>query len=160
MRILDAYALKKMVKPFLIVLGLFVGIFVVVDLFDHAHSFIDNEVPLGVVFRYYVYYLPLIVVLTSPVAMLLATLLAVGGLSRRNELMALKGSGVSLYRILAPVLAMAVVVSVLNVVIGELILPPATRQRLLIKETSITRPATSLLFYQKKAASLLGLIPF
>ena len=145
MRILDAYALKKMVKPFLVVLGLFVGIFVVVDLFDHAHSFIDNEVPLGVVFRYYVYYLPLIVVLTSPVAMLLATLLAVGGLSKRNELMALKGSGVSLYRILAPVLAMAVVVGVLNVVIGELILPPATRQRLLIKETSITRRASDVI---------------
>jgi len=145
MSIIDAYALRKMIKPFVVVLGLFVGIFVLVDLFDHAHSFIDNEVPLGVVFAYYTYYLPLIVVLTSPVAMLLATLLAVGGLSRRNELMALKGSGVSLYRVLAPVLALSVVVSLLNVFIGELILPPATRHRLLIKETSITRRASEII---------------
>ncbi|MCK4409623.1 MAG: LPS export ABC transporter permease LptG [Candidatus Eisenbacteria sp.] len=144
MRIIDAYALRKIARPLTILLCLFTGVFVLVDLFDHAHSFIDNDVSLGVVLSYYAYYLPLIVVLTSPVAMLLATLLAVGGLSRRNELMALKGSGVSLYRILAPVLALSVAVSLANVFIGELILPPATRQRLLIKETSITRRASEI----------------
>ena len=142
MSILDSYALRKTAKPLVIVLCLFAGIFVLVDLFDHAHSFIDNDVSLDVVLKYYAYYLPLIVVLTSPVAMLLATLLAVGGLSRRNELMALKGSGVSLYRILAPVLALSVVVSLANVIIGEVVLPPATRHRLLIQETSITRRAS------------------
>jgi lipopolysaccharide export system permease protein len=145
MTILDAYVVRKLVKPFAIVLCLFVGIFVLVDLFDNAHSFIDNNVPVGVVLQYYVYYLPLIVVLTSPIAMLLATLLAVGALSRKNELMALKGSGVSLYRILAPVIATAVLVSALNVVIGELLLPPATRHRLLIKETSINRRASDIM---------------
>jgi len=144
MSILDTYALRRIGKPLVVVLCLFTGIFVLVDLFDNAHSFIDNEVSVGIVFLYYAYYLPLIVVLTSPIAMLLATLLAVGGLSRKNELMALKGSGVSLYRILAPVLALSVAVSLANVFIGELILPPATRQRLLIKETSITRRASEI----------------
>ncbi len=144
MRIIDTYALRKIGRPLAIMLCLFAGIFVLVDLFDHAHSFIDNDVSLGVVLSYYAYYLPLIVVLTSPVAMLLATLLAVGGLAKKNELMALKGSGVSLYRILAPVLALAVAVSLANVLIGELILPPATRHRLLIKETTISRRASEV----------------
>jgi len=123
MSIIDTYALRKLGRPLTIILCLFTGIFVLVDLFDNAHSFIDNEVSLSVVLSYYAYYLPLIVVLTSPVAMLLATLLAVGGLARKNEIMALKGSGVSLYRILAP----------------------ATRQRLLIKETSIARRASEII---------------
>ncbi len=144
MSIIDTYALRKLGRPLTIILCLFTGIFVLVDLFDNAHSFIDNEASLSVVLSYYAYYLPLIVVLTSPVAMLLATLLAVGGLARKNEIMALKGSGVSLYRILAPVLALSVVVSLTNVLIGEQILPPATRQRLLIKETSIARRASEI----------------
>jgi lipopolysaccharide export system permease protein len=145
MSIIDTYALKKVGRPLVVILCLFTGIFVLVDLFDHAHSFIDNDVSLSVVLSYYAYYLPLIVVLTSPVAVLLATLLAVGGLARKNEIMALKGSGVSLYRILAPVLALSVVVSLANVFIGELILPPATRQRLLIKETSIAKRASEII---------------
>jgi len=145
MSIIDTYALRKLGRPLTIILCLFTGIFVLVDLFDNAHSFIDNEVSLSVVLSYYAYYLPLIVVLTSPVAMLLATLLAVGGLARKNEIMALKGSGVSLYRILAPVLALSVVVSLTNAFIGEQILPPATRQRLLIKETSIARRASEII---------------
>ncbi len=145
MSIIDTYALKRIGRPLTIILCLFTGIFVLVDLFDHAHSFIDNDVSLSVVLLYYAYYLPLIVVLTSPVAMLLATLLAVGGLARRNEIMALKGSGVSLYRILAPVLALSVAVSLANVFIGELILPPATRQRLLIKETNIAKRASEII---------------
>jgi lipopolysaccharide export system permease protein len=143
--ILDAYTLRRIAKPFAVVLCLLVGIFVIVDIFDHVHSFVDNEVPLVVILRYYVCYLPFILVLTSPIAMLLATLLAVGGLSRSNELMALKGSGVSLYRMLAPVLALAVVVSLVNVLIGELVLPAATRQRLLIKETVISRRPTDVI---------------
>ena len=139
--LIDAYALRKIAKPLGMVFAVFVSIFILVDLFDHAHSFIDNRVPVSVVLRYYVYYMPLIVVLTSPVAMLLATLLAVGGLARHNEIMALKGSGISVYRILAPVLLLAVLVSLANVVIGEFVLPPATRARLLIKETRISRRA-------------------
>jgi lipopolysaccharide export system permease protein len=145
MRTMDAYTLRRLLKPLGLIVAVFTGIFIIVDLFDNAHSFIDNQAPIGAVVGYYIYYLPLIVVLTSPIAMLLATLLAVGGLARRNEIMALKGSGVSLYRILTPVLALAVAVSLANVLIGELILPDATRHRLRIKQTSITRRASDTL---------------
>lgn len=135
MTTLDRYILRKIAKPLLLLLGVFVGIFVLVDLFDNAHTFIDNEVAIRSVLAYYVYYLPLIVVLTSPVAMLLATLLCIGGLARKNEMMAMKGSGVSLYRILAPMLALAVLVSTFDVFVGEVLLPPATRRRVVIEET-------------------------
>jgi len=142
--ILDRYAFRKVLKPFALILAVFTGIFVIIDLFDHAHSFIDNQASLGAVLLYYVYYLPLIVVLTSPIAILLATLLAIGGMARGNEIMALKGSGVSLYRLMMPVLAFAVLVSVANVVVGELLLPPATRSRLRIKQTHITKRASEI----------------
>ena len=49
MRILDAYLLRKILVPLVLVFVAFVGIFIVVDLFDRASAIIDNEVPLEVV---------------------------------------------------------------------------------------------------------------
>jgi len=137
--ILDSYLLTRTAKPLAMVFAAFIGIFVLVDLFDHAHTFIDNEVALEVVLSYYLHYMPLIVVLTMPVAMLLATLLSLGGLARKNEIMAMKGCGVSLYRMLAPHFALALALSLASMAIAELVLPPATTTRLEIEETHIKR---------------------
>ncbi|MCD4691057.1 LPS export ABC transporter permease LptG [bacterium] len=134
MRILTRYIMSRALRPLILFFLGFMGIFVLVDLFDHAHTFIDNQVSPGVVLAYYAYFIPLIFVLTVPVAMLLATLLSVGSMSRQNELMAMKGAGLSLYRILTPVLVLAAFVSLLNLCVGEFVVPPATRQRIAIED--------------------------
>lgn len=139
MKILDRYILGRVIFPLALIFLAFVGIFVIVDLFDHVHTFIDNSVPIPIVGLYYFYYLPLIVVLTTPIAMLLATMLSLGRLSKRNEIMALKGSGVTVYRILAPVLVLAALLSAANLFIGETLVPPATRRRIEIEDDYIKR---------------------
>lgn len=139
MSILDAYLLRKTLKPLALVFAAFVGIFVLVDLFDHAHTFIDNSVQIGTVLLYYLHYMPLIVVLTMPVAMLLATLLSLGGLARRREVMAMKGCGVSLHRMLAPHFLLALLLSLASMVLAETVLPPATSRRLEIEEQHIKK---------------------
>ena len=139
MRILDAYLVRRTLVPLALVFVAFVGIFIIVDLFDRAHHFIDNDVPIRIVLSYYLNYAPLVVVLTAPIAMLLATMLSVGRLSRRNEIMAMKGSGLSLYRILAPILMLAVLLSLGSMIVGETLLPPATRRRLEIEENDIKK---------------------
>ncbi len=139
MTILDTYVLRRTFIPLAFVFAAFVSIFVLVDLFDHAHTFIDNDVPIRVVLAYYTHYMPFVVVLTAPVAMLLATLLAVGRFTRSNELTAMKGSGVSLYRILVPVLLLAAALSGASLVVAETVVPLATRHRLDIQDTHIRR---------------------
>jgi len=141
MRILDAYLLRRILSPLALVFVAFVGIFIIVDLFDSAHSFIDNDVPVRIVLSYYGYFSPLVVVLTAPIAMLLATMMSVGRLSRRNEIMAMKGSGLSLYRILAPILSLAFLLSLGSMILAETLLPPATRRRLEIEEVHIKKRA-------------------
>lgn len=136
---LDAYVLRRTLVPLALVFVAFAGIFVLVDLFDHAHSFIDNDVPPRIALLYYAHYMPYIVVLTAPVAMLLATLLSINRLTRWNELTAMKGSGVSLYRILLPIFVLAALLSLASLAIGEFVVPPATQQRLEIKGTYIDR---------------------
>jgi lipopolysaccharide export system permease protein len=137
MRILSGYIMTRTLRPLIFIFLGFIGIFILVDLFDHAHTFIDNQVGVGIVCAYYVYSMPFIFVLTAPVAMLLATLLSVGGMSRRNEIMAMKGSGLSLTRILAPVLLLAAMLSVANLLVAEYAVPPATRHKIEIEDTHL-----------------------
>lgn len=139
MSTLFRYIFTRTLRPLALLFAVSIGIFILIDLFDHAHAFIDNQVPVGVALTYYIYYTPLIFVLTSPIVMLLATLLSVGALSRSNEIMAMKGSGISLYRFLSPVLLLALLVSVANVLVGELLLPEATRQRIAVEEQRIKK---------------------
>ena len=142
MRILHTYILFRVLKPLILVFASFVVIYVLVDLFDHAHTFIDNRVPLRIILLYYFYSTPLIFVLTAPVAVLLATLLSVGGMARSNEVMAMKGAGLSLRRILFPVLGLALMISLATMVMGETILPPATRHRIAIEDDYLKRKSS------------------
>ncbi len=142
MRILRAYILRAVLKPLVLIFASFVVIFVLVDLFDHAHTFIDHSVPFRIIFLYYFYSTPLIFVLTAPVAVLLATLLSIGGLARSNEVIAMKSAGLSTRRILSPVLGLAFVISLGTMVMGETVLPPATRHRIAIEDEHIKRNAS------------------
>lgn len=144
MRILDAYILRRILKPLALVFVAFVAIYVVVDLFDHIHAFVDNRVPLSVVILYYIYSAPQIIVLTAPIAMLLAALLSIGRLSKRNEIMAVKGSGISLYRAFVPILGLALAVSAVMLVTAETAIPPATRNRIAIEEAHIKKSAAAV----------------
>jgi lipopolysaccharide export LptBFGC system permease protein LptF len=68
------------------------------------------------------------VVLAIPVACLFATLMAMGRLSRDNELTALYTTGVSLYRVFLPFLALSVFAAVASYYIYEEVVPPNNKE--------------------------------
>jgi lipopolysaccharide export system permease protein len=96
---------------------------VVVDLFERLDTFIDHEVPMLTVVQYYVGTLPYLFILTLPVATLIGVLFSLGGMARRNELIAMTATGVSLYRILTPVLIIGVIISLLGLAFTVEIVP-------------------------------------
>lgn len=112
MRLLDRYIARRFSGNVFFSLIAFICIFIIVDLVEHLSDFIDKRVPPLTVAAYYFYYLPFIIVLTTPVAMLLASMFAIGQLSRYNELAAMQSSGISLYRIVAPLLGLGLLASV------------------------------------------------
>jgi lipopolysaccharide export system permease protein len=128
MKTLDRYVLRGFVFTLTFALLSFVAIFVIVDVIEHLDKFIDSKATILEVVRYYVAFLPYIIVLTIPVAMLLASLFSVGNLARRNELTAMKASGLSLYRIIAPLLAFGLFVSLAVSVFGEYVVPSANAE--------------------------------
>jgi lipopolysaccharide export system permease protein len=123
MNILDRYVGGKFLSAALFSVLAFLVIFVVVDVIERLDTFIDKNVPVLTVVQYYLLYAPFIVVLTLPVAMLLASLFSISSLSRHQELAAMKAAGLSLYRILLPLFVMAFLVSLFCMLFGEFLIP-------------------------------------
>ena len=129
MTILDRYILKKFIGILLFALVAFIAIFIIVDLVERLDTFIDRQVPKTVILQYYFYYMPYILVLTLPIAMLLSSLFSIGNMARLNEIGAMKSSGQSLYRILLPVFLISIFVSLGSLYFGENAVPFSSTKR-------------------------------
>ncbi len=128
MRILDRYLTREFVGY--LVLGLigFIAIWIVVDFIEKADVFLDHHAPMALLAAYYLASTPEIVVKVLPVALMLATFLALGQLNKFGELTAMRASGISLMRILAPVFGIAALSSLVSLLLGEGVIPATTRR--------------------------------
>lgn len=141
MQILDRYLLKQFLYVLFFALLSFWIIFLIVDVVEHIDTFIDRHASLNSVIKYYIFYSPYILILVLPIAMLLSSLFSLGLLSRQNELLALKSSGISLYRILFPLLGLALVISFLVMMAGNYLIPYTNRLSLKIHSSEIEKKA-------------------
>jgi lipopolysaccharide export system permease protein len=123
MRILDRYLTKGFILPLIYCLLLFCLLYVIVDIFGHLDEILRNNVPLGILFKYYISFLPLIFVQTAPIAALLSTVYMLSSLNKNNELTAIKSCGISLPRLLLPVFAVALILSLCTFIINENVVP-------------------------------------
>jgi lipopolysaccharide export system permease protein len=138
-RILDRYLLREFWQYLGLGLVGFLGIFTVVDVIEKIDVFLDQRTPTPLILRYYLYRTPEVVVQVLPVALLLATFLALGQLNKYGELTAMRSAGMSLLRILAPILGTAAAGAVLALTLGEVAVPHANRERDRIYEEQIQR---------------------
>lgn len=112
MKNIDSYIVRQFFLILVISLAAFLALFVVVDIVENLDKFIDAKVPVGIIGKYYSYSSPWFLKIGLPMAVLISTVFTVGLLSRRNELTAMKASGVSLYRIAAPLIVSAIFISI------------------------------------------------
>lgn len=137
MSLITRYVLRLFITAIAVSLVAFVSIFFVVDLIEQLDRFLDREVAPVYIALYYVYYTPYIFVLTIPVSLLLASLYTFGQLTRLGELTAMKASGLSLYRLLRPMLLVSVVVSACLFWAGEWLVPHTSMKRAEIKSEHV-----------------------
>jgi len=139
MKILDRYIVRQFIVSFLFGLIAFLLIFVLVDAMEHLDDFMDAHAPVSVVVEYYIAFLPEIIKLMTPVAVLLGSLFVIGRLSTNSELTAMKSSGVSLYRILVPFLIVAFIISFASVYLNGWVVPKANAKKYYIERTVLNR---------------------
>lgn len=139
MRILDKYIIRTFLGTLLFALVAFSAIYIIIDIVGFMDKFIDRNVGFLIVAKYYIFYLPYIIILTLPVATLLASLFSVGQLSRYNELNAMQSSGLSIYRILSPLFIVGVVISLFSAYAGERFVPYANQHKKEIYQTYVDK---------------------
>ncbi|UCE17648.1 MAG: LPS export ABC transporter permease LptG [Gemmatimonadota bacterium] len=146
MRIIDRYVTRQFVATLGAALIAFVVIYVLIDLIENLDTFIDNNTPLVLVVKYYLLYVPFMANLTLPVAVLLSCLFTIGQMVRHNESVALKASGVSLYRVLLPLFRIGIAISLFALLFSELVVPEANRRRAHVERVQIKkRPSQDIL---------------
>jgi len=122
-RRLDRYLIREILGPLALGFSVYTFIMLIRFLFQSAEMIIRRGLGVDVVGELLLYSLPNIVVLTIPMAMLFAILIAVGRLSSDSELVALRASGVSLVSLYRPILTLSLVLTLINVALMVWALP-------------------------------------
>lgn len=123
MRLLDRYIAREVGGIFLFGVAVFTTLLLINHLFFLARLAAETSVTLRTNIALLVLRVPYLAAYSLPMSMLLATLLAFGRLSDRNEIAALRTAGLSLGRIALPVLVTGVVVTGISLVMTEFVVP-------------------------------------
>jgi len=136
---LDRYLLRNFISS-LIIITLGFGILIIaINMVEELRDFIDHDVPLVQIFIYYIYFAGWILKSFLPVFVLLAALTSIGMLARKNEILAMKAGGISLYRIAAPILIFTFFLSIVHIYYNEYFYPPGNKKRVEMKEYTIKK---------------------
>lgn len=133
MKLIDRYIIRQFLTTAAFALLAVLVVFIVIDAMEKLDDFIDRQASWDVILLYYFYFVPEIIKLIIPIAMLLASLFVTARLSTQSEWTALKSSGVSLYRLMVPFLAVAMVISVLSVYFNGWVVPFANKKKFTIE---------------------------
>ncbi len=158
MRIVDRYILREMLSSLGLGLLLFTLVLFAGRLLKLMELIVTRGVPAGTVLTLFLYLLPSFLVITIPMAVLLGTLNAYGRLAADNEVLALRASGWSLYRLIVPALLLGTAAAAASAYLSLAAVPQGTQGfhdlLLRLSRTKATLALTEGLF----SADLNGLI--
>jgi LPS export ABC transporter permease LptF/LPS export ABC transporter permease LptG len=143
--ILDEYIMRAFASNFALVLVTFWILFTIFTFFELIGDIIRNRTPLVTVGDYLLNLIPYILYNVTPLCVLVAVLITFGALSRSSELTAMKAAGISLYRIVIPVVALAAVIACSLFAFDEFYLPAANRRQEALRNSIKGKPAQTFL---------------
>ncbi len=136
--LLDRWLLGELIPPLLFAIAAFTVVSLSVGvMFDLVRQIVESGLSAQIALQVLILRLPGFLVISFPMAMLMATLLAYSRLSANSELKALRSVGVSTNRIIAPALSLALLITGLTFIFNDSIVPQANRNAELILNRSI-----------------------
>ncbi|MBA3003746.1 MAG: YjgP/YjgQ family permease [Desulfurivibrio sp.] len=123
MKLLDRYLMAQFAKNLALVICSLIAIYLLVDFFERVDNFLESQKTITLAVKYLLLKLPFMYVQLIPVCILLAGIITLGILNQHFEFMALMASGISVIRIIRPLLVAAAFFTLLTVAIGQWVLP-------------------------------------
>lgn len=128
MKIADRYLIQEFAGPFLMaVFGVSI-VFISGLLFELSDLLIVKQASVGLVCKLLAYSIPGILVETLPLSVLFAAFLSLGRLAKDSELMVLQVAGCKFSRMLAPLVFVALAISLMSYTLNETIVPWTNHQ--------------------------------
>jgi LPS export ABC transporter permease LptF len=123
MRILRNYVLKEFFGAFFLSLFILTFVMLLGNMIKLADLIISKGISILVAGKLFLYLIPFLFSFILPVSTLTAVLLSIGRLSGDNELVAIRSSGIGLFKILSPIIIVGVVLSLFAVILNNEIIP-------------------------------------
>lgn len=137
--LIDRYVLRGFVLTFLFANLALCSIFVIVDMIESLDDFLDHNAPFMVIVEFYAVFIPSMIKLVVPIALLLAALFSVGKNASDNEITAMRSGGQSLARFIVPLLLFGIVLSLGQVYFNGWIVPASNARKFDIERTYLGR---------------------
>jgi lipopolysaccharide export system permease protein len=125
MKIIDRYLLKEYLRNLFLIAVVFLLLFALIDFFEKIRMFLSNQATVSQMLSYSFFRLPLAFSQLLPAAVLLASLLTFGNLSRHSEIIAMKANGVHVFRLAGVTLVIAALISATVFILNEWVNPYA-----------------------------------
>jgi LPS export ABC transporter permease LptF/LPS export ABC transporter permease LptG len=140
-QLVDLYLLRRFFFYFVLLMAMFVFLFEAFTFFELLDDIARHHVAFLLVVDYFWYFTPYLIYQLAPLAALVAILVTLGVMSKNNEIVACKASGISLYRLAVPLLLSGISLAAGMVVLDETILPYANQRQDSLRNQIKGRPA-------------------
>jgi LPS export ABC transporter permease LptG/LPS export ABC transporter permease LptF len=148
--ILDDYVLRDFGMNLILVLATFLLLLLVFTVFELLGDILRNHVSPVVVGEYLLNVSPYFIYNVAPLAILLAVLVTLGLMQRSNEVTAIKATGISIYRIVVPVLVACAMLAAGLFFFDQFYLPYANKRQDALRNQIKGKPAQTYLNPDRK----------
>ena len=139
--IVDIYLLRRFFYYFAVIMGAFILLFETFTFFELLDDIARHRIPFTVVVNYFRFLIPFLLYQLSPLGALVAVLVTLGVLSKNNEIIAFKASGISLYRLALPLLLAGAMLSSALFLLDYTYLPYANQRQDALRNQIKGKPA-------------------
>jgi lipopolysaccharide export system permease protein len=134
LKLLDRYIIKNFLLTFVVLLGAFSAIAIVIDLTEKIKDFVSRKVPVIEIVYYFKNFLPFILALLFPIFIFVAVIFFTSRLANRSEIIAMLNSGMNFTRFLRPYVIGAGIISIVLFFANHYVIPRANKSRLQFEE--------------------------
>ena len=149
-RILDEYVVREFLDMFFLVLLAFVLLMLIFTVFELLGDILRHNIAWSTVGEYLINLTPSMIYLIAPLAVLIAVLVTFGVLNRNSEIVAMKATGISLYRLVIPIVAISAIMAVSLFLFDEFYLPQANQRQEALRNIIKGRPPQTFLNPEQK----------
>lgn len=140
MKIIDRYILKKFLSTYIFVVLILVAVIVMIDLTEKNDDFIQHNLSLEPILKYYLAFIPFVANLITPITVFIATVFVTAKMAGQTEIIAILSSGISFRRLMVPYFIGAIIIAAVSFYFNGWVIPDSNKYRVAFEVEYVKKP--------------------